>query len=181
MSSAIARAIVIIGLLVATSANIGLPVSSVSAYSGLQTIRDETDTCCAQNPGWTRESNPSGYGYDTNIIWANGNVGNPGTWNAEWWPYPSPSPTVFCVYAHIASSGHSVSSVYYWHMSGTGVLIWSKAYTQSYNLNSWVPMDQSAYYSNASYVQEEDNSSNGSSFTGDAITFHYNSDYSTCS
>lgn len=147
------------------------------AYSGLQTLRDDADTCCSTPNKWNW-----GYawtGYDNDYHWESCQY-SPGCWDYEWRPYPSPSPTVMCVYPYFANVSQSVGTVTMEHEDSAGHLLYTHSFNENVYRGTWPPFDMSDSYYYGDFVQEEDDAQPNQPYTADVITFHYNSNYTSC-
>jgi hypothetical protein len=173
--------IVLYAVVLIASSLITMRTQSVSAYSGLQVPRDESDSCCVikhyGGPGvWQTDSSPNGY--DSNAAYAPPAQGH----YITYYPYPNPSPTQMCPVFHVpnvSEASNFLSFTGYHPSYGTAE---SNGVNETYAHNYWVSIPQGSYYS-SDYVYTSDNSDQPYSgdWAVDVVEFHYNTDHVSCS
>jgi hypothetical protein len=152
-----------------------VPLSVEGAYSGQQTYRDESGSCCWAVVGtWTAAAGSNGFDDDSKYI--NYSPSN----NFRWFSQPTPSPSYECPVVHIPAIDQANATVEYsqWHLGYKNA---SRDIDQQYTPNFWEPLTAGNVFQ-ADYV-EMTNVGGDYEMAADVVSFHYDSssNYTKCS
>lgn len=167
----VARGTTTAALALVVLATFVFPTTSVRAYTGSQTYRDEKDTCCFQTIGAWQTVTNTWNGFDYDHKYYDGGL-------FRWFAQPNPSPAAECPVVHIPDVPEAASLVAYnQYINGTN--IFSVQVYQQYSPNYWENMTKS-FFSTGDHIDMRDGDI--TNMAADVISFHWDSStgYTDC-
>jgi len=164
---------------------IDMPTSAVFAYTGSQTLRDESGGCCVTGPWvgstspWWHDTSPNGY--DSNAAVSVPNVGD----QIRYYPYPNPAGIMMCVVIHIPNIVSANNHVYFHTFHDYTTANQDSAVFEQDVRGYWDNYIRSSpwHYSDSVGIDDLGYATPGYDWAADVVSFHFDSstNYTTCS